>query len=103
MIHDLISEQIVFRISRLTDYGIVIMAHLAECEDDTAHNARELASQTRLPSPVVSKILKLLTRAGLLNSQRGSKGGYNLARVAAEISVVEMITASTSFLSRISR
>ena len=93
MIDDLISEQIVFRISRLTDYGIVIMAHLAECEDDTAHNARELASQTRLPSPVVSKILKLLTRAELLNSQRGSKGGYNLARSPAEISVVEMITA----------
>ena len=82
-----------FRISRLTDYGIVIMAHLAECEDDTTHNARELASQTRLPSPVVSKILKLLTRAGLLISQRGSKGGYNLARAATEISVVEMITA----------
>jgi FeS assembly SUF system regulator len=83
----------VFRISRLTDYGIVIMAHLADCEDDTIHNARELASQTQLPSPVVSKILKLLTRAGLLISQRGSKGGYNLARPAAEISVVEMITA----------
>ncbi len=82
-----------FRISRLTDYGIVIMAHLADCEDDTIHNARELASQTRLPSPVVSKILKLLTRANLLISQRGSKGGYNLARPAAEISVVEMITA----------
>ena len=87
------SERIVFRISRLTDYGIVIMAHLADCEDDITHNARELASQTRLPSPVVSKILKLLTRAGLLGSQRGSKGGYNLARCAAEISVVEMITA----------
>jgi FeS assembly SUF system regulator len=83
----------VFRISRLTDYGIVIMAHLADCEDDTTHNARELASRTRLPSPVVSKILKLLTRAGLLISQRGSKGGYNLARGAAEISVVEMIAA----------
>lgn len=84
-----------FRISRLTDYGIVIMAHLAECEDedDSTHNARELAGQTELPSPVVSKILKLLTRAGLLNSQRGSKGGYSLARTAAEISVVEMITA----------
>jgi FeS assembly SUF system regulator len=83
----------VFRISRLTDYGIVIMAHLADCGDDSTHNARELAQQAQLPSPVVSKILKLLTRAGLLISQRGSKGGYNLARAAAEISVVEMITA----------
>jgi FeS assembly SUF system regulator len=82
-----------FRISRLTDYGIVVMAHLAECEDDDSHNARELAEQTQLPAPVVSKILKSLTRAGLLTSQRGSKGGYSLARIPGEISVVEMITA----------
>jgi FeS assembly SUF system regulator len=52
-----------------------------------------LAEQTRLPAPVVSKILKSLTRAGLLVSQRGSKGGYSLARTPGEISVVEMITA----------
>jgi len=82
-----------FRISRLTDYGIVIMAHLAECQDNDTHNARELAKDTRLPAPVVSKILKALTRAGLLVSQRGSKGGYSLARPPAEIPVVEMIAA----------
>ena len=82
-----------FRISRLTDYGIVVMAHLAECLDDDSHNARELAEDTQLPAPVVSKILKSLTRAGLLVSQRGSKGGYSLARTPGEIPVVEMITA----------
>ena len=82
-----------FRISRLTDYGIIVMAHLAECRDDDSHNARELAEDTRLPAPVVSKILKSLTRAGLLISQRGSKGGYSLARTPDEIPVVEMITA----------
>jgi len=69
------------------------MAHLAECEDDDSHNARELAEDTQLPAPVVSKILKSLTRAGLLISQRGSKGGYSLARTPVEIPVVEMITA----------
>ena len=69
------------------------MAHLAECEDDSSHNARKLAEETQLPAPVVSKILKSLTRAGLLISQRGSKGGYSLARTPGEISVVEMITA----------
>ena len=69
------------------------MAHLAECRDDESHNARRLAEDTQLPAPVVSKILKSLTRAGLLISQRGSKGGYSLARTPDEIPVVEMITA----------
>jgi FeS assembly SUF system regulator len=69
------------------------MAHLAEYRDDDSHNARELAEDTQLPAPVVSKILKSLTRAGLLISQRGSKGGYSLARIPSEIPVVEMIMA----------
>ena len=93
-----------FRISRLTDYGIVVMARLAELQleggadgdvrsGDATRNARELADETQLPPPAVSKILKSLARSGLLLSQRGSKGGYSLARPPAEISVVEMITA----------
>ena len=82
-----------FRISRLTDYGIVVMTHLAVCGDDRTQNARELASCSKLPAPVVSKLLKSLTRAGLLVSRRGAKGGYGLARSAEKISVVDMITA----------
>ncbi len=69
------------------------MADLASCGDDEAHNARQLAQQTQLPPPVVGKLLKQLTREGLLNSQRGSKGGYSLARPPHQISLVEMVTA----------
>jgi len=82
-----------FRLSRITDYGIVLMAHIAEQGDDSLHTARDLADQSELPLPVVSKILKSLTREGLLRSHRGSKGGYSLKRSAAEITVPELITA----------
>ena len=81
------------RISRLTDYGIVLLAHLAGEEDGTTHNARELAERAHLPQPAVSKILKTLTHQGLLISHRGAKGGYGLAREASEISVAEIIAA----------
>ena len=79
------------RLSRLTDYGIVLMAHLAECEPGSIHNAREVSTETGLPLPVVSKILKSLARSGLLLSQRGAKGGYTLVRPADTITVPEMI------------
>jgi FeS assembly SUF system regulator len=82
-----------FRISRLTDYGIVLLAHLAREEDGAPHNARELAAQSKLPLPVVSKILKHLTHQGLLVSHRGAKGGYGLARPPRHISVSEIIAA----------
>ncbi len=81
------------RLSRLTDYGIVLMAHLAEHERGTRHNAREMAADTHLPLPVVSKILKSLAREGLLLSHRGAKGGYSLSRDPASITVPEMIAA----------
>jgi FeS assembly SUF system regulator len=81
------------RISRLTDYGIVLLAQLAYDAKCTTHNARELSEQANLPLPVVSKILKNLTHEGLLVSQRGAKGGYGLAREARDITVAEIIRA----------
>jgi FeS assembly SUF system regulator len=83
----------VIRLSRLSDYGIVLMAHLAGFETQGPHNAREVAAEAGLPLPVVSKLLKALAREGLLVSHRGAKGGYSLARGPEEISAAEMITA----------
>ena len=83
----------VIRLSRLTDYGIVLMAHLAGRQVGDTHNAREVAAETQLPAPVVSKILKRLARQGLLVSRRGAKGGYELARRPDQISAAEIITA----------
>jgi FeS assembly SUF system regulator len=82
-----------FRLSKITDYGILLLAHLAGRDPGVHHNARELASEVELPLPVVSKILKLLARRGVLQSHRGSKGGYSLSRPATHISVTEMIEA----------
>jgi FeS assembly SUF system regulator len=81
------------RLSRITDYGIVMMAFLAAQPEDSQHSARGIAEATQLPLPVVSKILKTLARKGLLHSQRGPRGGYSLARRPERISVAEMITA----------
>ena len=81
------------RLSRLSDYGIVLMAHLAGFEDGDPHNARQVAADAKLPLPVVSKLLKALAREGLLESHRGAKGGYTLARRPETISAAEMITA----------
>ncbi len=71
-----------FRITRETDYGIVLLSLLAGEPPGTVHAARDLASCV---------ILKALARAGLLVSHRGSKGGYSLARGPEEISVADVI------------
>ena len=80
------------RLSRLSDYGIVLMTQLA-ARPGVLTTAPELALTSGLPVPTVSKVLKAIAQDGLLESQRGIKGGYALTRPAAEISVADIIRA----------
>src|SRR5260370_3222959 len=82
-----------FRLNKLTDYGIVLMAHVARSDEGTPHTARSLAKETRIPLPTVGKLLRELHDAKLLFSHRGVKGGYNLAREAGAISVSDIVLA----------
>lgn len=75
----------------MTDYAVVLATHLAVAEGP--HAARDMAVQTQIPEPTVSKVLKKLARAGVVVSQRGAKGGYALARSPKQIGVSEVIEA----------
>lgn len=81
------------RMTRETDYAMVLMTRLAQSTPGEILNAKDLASETRLPLPIASKVLKSLSREGLLESHRGVNGGYALARPASEISVADIISA----------
>jgi FeS assembly SUF system regulator len=79
------------RMSKLTDYAIVLLAHLARTSGTlTAH---ELAGRSKVPLPTVSKLCKELSRAGLVLSHRGRRGGYALARAPESISVAQVVEA----------
>jgi FeS assembly SUF system regulator len=80
------------RMTKLTDYGLVLLTFVARHEDDL-HSAVGLAAAATLPLPTVGKVLKILAREGILNSNRGAKGGYKLARKASAISVAEILQA----------
>lgn len=80
------------KISKLTDYSTVVMAYLAQYPTKM-HNAKDITAQTHIALPTVSKILKALTRSGLLLSHRGAYGGYSLANEAMKITIADIITA----------
>lgn len=79
------------RISKLADYGTVIMVYLAKAQE--LCNVSDIAIGTGLAKPTVSKLVKNLVHAGLLISERGAKGGYRIARQAGDISVADIINA----------
>ena len=81
------------RLTKLTDYGFVMLTIFAKGEGATVHNAPEIAAEANVPLPTASKILKMLARDGLLIAHRGVKGGYRLSRPPQEITVADVIHA----------
>jgi len=79
------------RVAKLTDYAIVLLAHMAR--GGRTLTAQELARRSSVPMPTVSKLCKELSRAGLVVSHRGRHGGYGLARSADRITVAEIVEA----------
>ncbi len=80
------------RISKLTDYGTVLLAHLA-ANQSTVCSAADVAQATGIGLPTVSKLFKSLARAGLVTSTRGANGGYRLSRGPQLISAADVIDA----------
>ena len=80
------------RMSKLADYGTVVMAHMAH-EPERLQSVAEIAVHTRLSAMTVSKVLKLLAKQVLVTAERGKRGGYRLSRQPARISVAEIIDA----------
>lgn len=81
------------RISKLTDYGTVILATLATQPTNARLTATDVAERTHIGLATVSKLLKSLQRGGLVTSTRGSQGGYQLARSATEITATHILDA----------
>ena len=80
------------RVSKLTDYATEVMAVLAAAPT-RVHSAQELAERARLEAPTVSKLLKQLAGAELIESFRGVNGGYRLARAPERISIADIVIA----------
>lgn len=81
------------RVSKLTDYATVVLSFMANRESTELFTATELSEGTGIAQPTVRKLLKLLTKADVLVSIQGAKGGYSLKRAADETTVASIIRA----------
>ena len=80
------------RLNRLTDYAVVVLDRMADAPGEVL-TAPQLADQSAVPLPTVAKLLKILTRDGIVVSHRGASGGYRLSRAPDDVSVAEIIRA----------
>jgi len=81
------------RVTTWTEYSLIISLHLARRGGEQPVAARDISESERLPGDYVEQILLRLRRAGLVESVRGARGGYTLARSPEQISVHDVMAA----------
>ncbi|NPA92051.1 MAG: Rrf2 family transcriptional regulator [Chloroflexi bacterium] len=81
------------KISRRTDYAVRVLISLAKHADEGPRSVQMIVEEMLIPLTFVKRIVADLVRAGLINSQRGSKGGLWLARPADEITLLDVVEA----------
>jgi Rrf2 family protein len=89
-------------ITQTSEYALRAVVHLAQRPDGPSA-AQEIAEATRVPVGYLQKILRMLSRAGILNAQRGAGGGFSLAKVPSAIAVLDVLSATDTDISRIER
>ncbi len=81
------------QITRATDYAVRVTIHLATVPASTRVPGPVVARAIGAPESFVSKVLQQLVQARLATSQRGMRGGFQLARGAADMSLLEVVEA----------
>lgn len=90
-----------FKVAKLTDYGVVILRHLAQSDEQAVCSARTLSEKSGLPLPTVSKLLKILAKNNIIKAKRGIAGGYQLLCPPKKLSllrILEIFESSSSFI-----
>jgi FeS assembly SUF system regulator len=87
----------VLRLSKLTDYAVVVLTRLARggaaAPSGPVQTAQSLAGETGIAEPTVAKVLKLLAHAGLVEGVRGARGGYRATQPLGAVPLSEVIAA----------
>jgi len=79
--------------STKAEYGVRVMVELARRAGDDPIPLTEIAEHDGLPLAYLEHLVARLRKAGLVDSRRGSRGGYMLARPAGEITMAEVVEA----------
>jgi Rrf2 family protein len=79
-------------ISKTAEYALRAVVFLA-MNADSAYTGHQIADQTKVPSAYLSKVLKSLVSAGLIQSQPGLRGGFTLVKQSHELNLLEVLNA----------
>jgi Rrf2 family protein len=87
----------VLRLSKKADYALMALQYITSVQNGDLPgrvvNTKQIAEEYNIPTELLAKVLQTLARQGLIESQNGPKGGYSLARAAADITIAQVLEA----------
>ena len=81
------------RIGRSTGYALLATCYVAQHPEKKTVLSQEISKKYEIPIEYLLKILQQLVRGNILRSKRGPRGGFNLARPANKITMLQIIEA----------
>ena len=79
------------KINRKTEYGLMALKLMAQKRPGELTSAKEVADHTKCSFDVVAQVMRALAQSGLLKSEQGPQGGYNIIRDLQRVSVLELM------------
>lgn len=80
-------------LSNSCEYGLRATLYLASLEPEGYVSIREISEELDISFPFLTKIFQKLTKAGLMESLRGPKGGVALTKSSEQITLFEIVVA----------
>lgn len=81
------------KLSAQEEYGLRCLLRVARGEDGSCQTIPHISQAEGLTTHHVAKLMRILRRGGFVNSTRGQAGGYTLARSAADITVLQVLSS----------
>ncbi len=79
--------------TKAEEYGLFGVVHLAKHQRGAVVSLAEISKAQRIPDKFLSKIFQMLTRAGIVKSHRGVRGGFSLAKHPNKIKISDIFNA----------
>ena len=81
------------KLGKSTEYGLLAVAYIAQNKDQGLILSQDVSKKYNIPLEYLLKILQQLVRARILQSKRGPRGGFTMARPATKITMLDVVEA----------
>lgn len=79
------------KINKKVEYALMVLKFMQEKNPGDLTTAREVCDHFNAPFDTTAKVMQQMNNSGLLQSQKGVKGGYHLAKNLSEVSYLELV------------